>query len=96
MCRQRLIYKQGIWINNVRSSKKCTFCMFERKISQSFSTKIGLKQGDVLSTLLFKLYVNDLPGLLNKESNTKEDQLHIPKLENIINSLLFADDLVKV
>ena len=70
--------------------------MYERKISQSFSTKIGLKQGDVLSTLLFKLYVNDLPGLLNKESNTKEDQLHIPKLENItINSLLFADDLVK-
>ena len=70
--------------------------MYERKISQSFSTKIGLKQGDVLSTLLFKLYVNDLPGLLNKDSNTKEDQLHIPKLENItINSLLFADDLVK-
>ena len=70
--------------------------MYERKISQSFSTKIGLKQGDVLSTLLFKLYVNDLPDLLNKESSTKEDQLHIPKLENItINSLLFADDLVK-
>ena len=30
--------------------------LYEWKISQSFSTKMGLKQGDVLSTLLFNLY----------------------------------------
>ena len=68
--------------------------LYEGKISQSFSTKIGLKQGDVLSTLLFNLYINYLPGFLNKESNTEEDQLHIPKLNNItVNNSLFADDL---
>ena len=68
--------------------------LYEGKISQSFSTKIGLKQVDVLSALLFNLYKNDLPNILNKESNSKEDQLQIPKLDNVtINNLLFADDL---
>ena len=48
----------------------------------------------MLSTLLFNLYVNDLPDFLNKESNSEEDQLYILKLDNVtINSLLFADDL---
>ena len=48
----------------------------------------------MLSTLLFNLYVNDLPDFLNKESNSEEDQLYILKLDNVtINNLLFADDL---
>ena len=32
------------------------------KISQTFLTTIGLKQGDVLSTILFNIYINDCPG----------------------------------
>ena len=69
--------------------------LYEEKISQSFSTKIGLKQDDVLSTLPLKLYINDLPDFLNKESNTERDQLHTPKLDNVtINNLLFANDLI--
>ena len=68
--------------------------LYEGKICQSFSTKIGLKQGAVLSTILFKLCIIDLADFLNKESNIEEDQLHIPKLDNVtINNLLFADDL---
>ena len=66
--------------------------LYERKKSQFFSTKT--KQGDVLSTLLFNLYINDLPDLLNKECNSEEDQLHIPRLDNVtINDLFFANDL---
>lgn len=34
--------------------------LHEGENSQSFSTKIGLKQGDVLSTLLFSLYINQV------------------------------------
>ena len=30
------------------------------KISQSFNTKIGLKQADELNPLLFNFYINDL------------------------------------
>ena len=49
----------------------------------------------MLSTLPFNLYINDLPGFLNKESKSEEDQLHIPILENVTrNNLLFADDLM--
>ena len=68
--------------------------LYEGKISQAFSTKIGLKQGDFLSTLLKNLLINDLQNFLNKESNSKEDKLHIPKLDKItINNLLLTDDL---
>ena len=40
------------------------------KISQTFLTTIDLKQGDVLSTILFNIYINDLP-LMSKEDLQK-------------------------
>ena len=47
----------------------------------------------MLSIFLLNLYKYP-QDFLNKENNTKEDQLHVPKLDNItINNLLFADDL---
>ena len=102
ICRQRLIYKLNEFglTGNILEIIKITYAtpnislLYEGKISQSFSTKIGLKQGDVLRTFLFNLYINNLSDILNKESDSKEDQLHIPKLDNItINNLLFANDL---
>ena len=51
----------------------------------------------MLSTLLFNLYVNDQPDFWNEESNTREDHLHIPKLDVInINNVLITDDLTKL
>ena len=48
----------------------------------------------MLSTLLSKLFINDLPDFTNKESKNEENQLHIPKLESVtIVNVLFADDL---
>ena len=102
ICRQRLIYKLkefGLTGNKLEIIKTTyatpnVSLLYEGKISQSFNTKIGLKQGDVLGTFLFNLYINNLPDVLNKESDSKEDQLHIPKLDSItINNLLFAADL---
>ena len=73
-------------------SKQCTQ-LYEGKISQFFSSKIGLKQGDELFSSL-QPFVNELPNFLNKENNTEEDQLHTPKRDNVTkNILLFADDL---
>ena len=54
------------------------FLLCEREIGQSFTTKIGVKQGNVLSALLFNLYMNDLLDLLDNVT---------------INNLLSADDL---
>ena len=74
------------------TSKVSLLC--ESEISQSFSAKIGLRLGDVLSTLLFNPYINYIPDFLNQESSSEEDQLHILKLDNVfIKNLLFADDL---
>ena len=100
--RQRLIYKLKEFgltssileiIKTMYATPKVSL-LYEEKFSQSFSTKIGLKQGDVLSTLLFNLYINDLPDFLNNESNSEEDQIHNPKLDSVTtNNSLFADDL---
>ena len=102
MWRQRLIYKLKVFgltgnileiIKTMYATPKVSL-LYEGKFSQSFSTKIKLKQGDVLSTLLFNLYINNLPDFLNNESNSEEDQIHNPKLDSVTtNNSLFADDL---
>ena len=60
-------------------------------INQTFLTTIGLKQGDVLSTILFKIDINNLSSLLLENSRSPDTINGIPYH---INNLLFADDLV--
>ena len=63
------------------------------KITTSFPTNVGLKQGDILSTIFFNLYIDDLPQILNSELPSRE-HADIPMLnDTLINCLLFADDL---
>ena len=64
------------------------------KESQTFLTTIGLKQGDALRTILFNIYINDLPGRLLENSRSSDTINDIPQLDDTeINNLLFADDL---
>ena len=66
----------------------------QNKISQIFLTTIGLKQGDVLSTILFNIYINDLPWRLLEDSRSPDTASDIPYLDDTkIKNLLFADDL---
>ena len=65
------------------------------KIGQNTSTKSfpynrGVRQGCVLSPLVFNLFTNELPVLLE---NDKVDPLILPNGEKI-SSLLYADDLI--
>jgi hypothetical protein len=58
--------------------------------TQDFNSHIGLKQGDILSPLLFNLYINELSGHLITNADT-------PTLNGVhVNHLLYADDLVLI
>ena len=62
----------------------------EDKMTNFFKYEVGVRQGDVLSPTLFKLFVNDLPDTLsNIPDNVNLDNEKIP-------CLLYADDLVLI
>ena len=67
----------------------CSIKISENK-TQPVSYSRGVRQGCVLSPLLFNLYLNNLPHLFE---NTLSDPFVLPIGKNI-NSLLYADDLV--
>ena len=52
-------------------------------------SNIGVKQGDTLSTILFNLYINDLPNIFSFDGS---DPIVVD--HSSINCLIYADDLV--
>ena len=61
--------------------------IYKNKVPEPF---VGLKQGDILSTIFFYLFIHDLSSSLADSSNGNIEKL---KLEDIKSSLLFGDDL---
>ena len=59
------------------------------KLTKTFKSNIGVKQGDTLSTTLFNLYLNDLPNEFIFDGN---DSVKIGQSD--ISCLLYADDLI--
>ena len=75
-------------VSNIYAS--CQACVIlNRHLTESFPTKVGVRQGDTLSPTLFNIYINDLAICLN--NSRKGIKLN----ENLeVTSLFYADDLV--
>ena len=76
-------------IQDLYSSTKCAIKLSENR-TPFFPYKKGVRQGCILSPLLFNIYINDLPKLFEQ---TQSDPFLLPN-GTTINSLLYADDLV--
>ena len=98
ICRQSLMEKlqkigiNGYFLQIIKSIYETTTnsLIYNESISKMFTSNIGVKQGDTLSTILFNLYINDLPKSLICAGNNPI------YFNNIIETscLKYADDLV--
>lgn len=80
--------------NNFYNIIKCMYtnnevCVkFHDEITDFFTSTVGVKQGDNLSSTLFNIYINDLPTCLKNNC----DPVKIGNMD--ISCLMYADDLI--
>jgi len=77
-------------IKHLYSNSSCYIKLGSRR-TRTFQYSRGVRQGCILSPLLFNLYLNELSILLNQTART--DPIFLPN-NTKLSSLLYADDLV--
>ena len=65
--------------------------LYKYKVAEPLYPTIGLKEGDILSTIFYNLFINDLPSFLADPINENNEKLKLR--DTNISPLLFADDL---
>ena len=69
-------------------TKNMSCVKIDNKITEMFGVDQGVKQGCVLSPLLFNIFLADLPGMLGTRYGIKIDQ------KTNISSIIWADDIL--
>ena len=64
-----------------------SYVKIKNKLSPKIKTELGVKQGCIMSPLLFYLFLADLPKILGNNSG-----VHLDK-DTKINSIIWADDI---
>ena len=82
-----LMGRLGVFLQELYRGVECKV-RFEEYLSEAFEVTTGLRQGCVLSPLLFSLYIN---GAVEKLRAAK---VGIMCREELVPALLFADDMV--
>ncbi len=73
---------------------KCAIRYGEKR-TNFFEYSRGVRQGCILSPILFNLYLNGLPKVLTSNSPQETDPIILPN-SYLINCLFYADDLVLI
>jgi len=74
-------------IKSMYADVKCTVKTCEG-FTSFFKSSVGVKQGEVLSPLLFNLYINDMLDIFTDRSDP------VDVCDRKLNALLYADDLI--
>lgn len=61
---------------------------YDNKLTESFETTVGVKQGCVLSPLFFNIFLSDLPSIFDYTC----DPVNLNNMQ--LNCLMYADDLI--
>ena len=58
--------------------------LYKNKVAEPLYTTFGIKQGDILSSMFFNLFINDLSSLLADTGNNEKSKLEDANISSVL------------